>query len=198
MKSKQRVIVLLTLSVLCAVVLAFAYGGITLAQGGVSPTPQKVAPVQGSYTVYLPLVFKSTAPPPVPFADEMIGLVNQERAKNGCPALAKNTALTNAAQGHSTNMALNDFFDHRGLDGSWPWDRASRAGYNWSSIGENIAAGYSTPTSAMQAWMNSAGHRANILNCNYRDIGVGYYYLANDPGSVTYRHYWTQVFGTPR
>ena len=74
----------------------------------------------------------------------------------------------------------------------------TRAGYQWSGAGENIAAGYASPEDVMDGWMNSQGHRANILNCAFRDIGVGYVYLANDTGQVNYRHYWTQDFGTPR
>jgi uncharacterized protein YkwD len=183
MRSAWRVLILLPLAILCAVVLSSSYGRVTLAQ-------------QGSRTVYLPLVMKQPAPPPVTFADRVIELVNQERANNGCPALAKNTALMNAAQGHSTDMALNDFVSHTGSDGSSPGTRATRAGYNWSAWGENIAAGYSSPESVVQGWMDSPGHRANILNCGYRDTGVGYYYLANDPGNVTYHYYWTQMFGT--
>jgi uncharacterized protein YkwD len=177
----------LPLAILCALVLDFRQSEVTQAQ-------------QQSYTVYLPLVMNQAVPSPTPttFADRLIELVNQERAQNGCAALAKNTALMNAAQAHSTDMALNDFFSHTGSDGSSPATRATRAGYVWSAIGENIAAGYSSPESVVQAWMNSSGHRANILNCAYRDTGVGYYYLANDLGNVRYYHYWTQMFGTPQ
>jgi uncharacterized protein YkwD len=195
MNQKWRVTILGALAVLWAVVLGIHHGGITLAQGEAPLTPRNVTLAQAVQTIYLPLVAKPAAS--VPFADEVIVLVNQERASNGCPALVKNDALTNAAQGHSTDMALNDFFSHTGSDGSSPGTRATRVGYSWS-LGENIAAGQSTPQHAVQDWMNSPGHRANILNCSFSDTGVGYYYRANDPGSVTYRHYWTQMFGRPR
>ena len=65
-------------------------------------------------------------------------------------------------------------------------------------VGENIAAGYASPEAVMSGWMNSSGHRANILNCNFTEIGVGYAYAANDPGTIQYRHYWTQVLAKPR
>lgn len=63
-------------------------------------------------------------------------------------------------------------------------------------MGENIAAGYSTPEAVVEGWKNSSGHRANLLNPNFTELGVGYYYLANDTGSVNYNRYWTQVFGS--
>jgi uncharacterized protein YkwD len=89
-------------------------------------------------------------------------------------------------------MAMQDFFDHRQMV-----ERVRAEGYQYSLVGENISAGNSTPEAAMQSWMNSSGHRANILNSGFRELGVGYYVLENDQGSVNYKHYWTQVFGTP-
>ena len=95
-------------------------------------------------------------------------------------------------------MAEDDFFGHKGNDLSSPWDRIDAAGYgNWYVLSENIAAGYQTADSAVAAWMNSSGHRANILNCRLEETGVGYFYLANDTGRVNYRSYWTQVFASP-
>jgi uncharacterized repeat protein (TIGR01451 family) len=131
------------------------------------------------------------------FPLQVINLVNQERVNAGCAPLAFNQQLTAAAQGHSTDMALNDFFSHTGSNGSSPWERIDDTGYQWSYAAENIAAGYTTPQAAVNAWMNSDGHRANILNCILEDTGVGYYYLANDTGDTNYHHYWTQVFARP-
>lgn len=102
-----------------------------------------------------------------------------------------------AAQLHSKDMALHDFFGHTGSNGSSLRDRMRAQGYSFSRAAENIAAGYPTPAGVMDGWMKSPGHSANILNCNLREIGVGYYYLANDTGNVNFHHYWTQVFGTP-
>ncbi|MEU0602648.1 CAP domain-containing protein [Streptomyces sp. NPDC006393] len=119
----------------------------------------------------------------------VVQLVNAERAKVGCSPLTVNADLTKAAQAHSEDMAAHRNMSHTGSDGSSPGDRITRAGYTWSSYGENVAYGYSTPEQVMSAWMNSPGHRENILNCGYKEIGVG---LAQ-PGS-----YWTQDFGTER
>ncbi|WP_225827487.1 CAP domain-containing protein [Streptomyces naphthomycinicus] len=120
---------------------------------------------------------------------EILRLVNDERAKAGCRALTLNPTLTKAAQAHSADMAAHQNMSHTGSDGSSPGDRITRAGYTWSSYGENVAYGYSTAQQVMAGWMSSPGHRANILNCGFQEIGVG---LAQ-PGS-----YWTQDFGTAR
>ena len=131
------------------------------------------------------------------FADRVVIETNARRSQVGCPALTINAMLTQAAQGHSEDMAFNDFFSHTGSNGSTPWDRIHATGYQYSLAAENIAAGYSTPEAVVQGWMDSPGHRANILNCDLQEIGVGYYYLANDTGDENWYHYWTQVFATP-
>ncbi|MFF9088529.1 CAP domain-containing protein [Streptomyces sp. NPDC014991] len=120
---------------------------------------------------------------------EIVRLVNAERAKAGCRALTPDSALTRAAQAHSADMAAHQNMSHTGSDGSAPGDRITGAGYAWSSYGENVAYGYSTAEQVMAGWMSSPGHRANILNCSFQEIGVG---LAQ-PGS-----YWTQDFATAR
>ncbi|WP_202125205.1 CAP domain-containing protein [Actinomadura physcomitrii] len=124
------------------------------------------------------------------YASQVVALVNTERAKHGCRALTVNSKLARAAQGQSADMHARNFFDHTNPDGKDPGDRITAAGYRWSSYGENIAKGQATPASVMQAWMNSSGHRANILNCGFKEIGVGVV-LSGGP-------YWTQDFGTSR
>ncbi|MGW2212159.1 CAP domain-containing protein [Streptomyces sp. NPDC001781] len=119
----------------------------------------------------------------------VVELVNAERAKAGCSPVQLNSTLTRAAQAHSADMAAHKTMSHTGSDGSDPGSRITAAGYRWSAYGENVAFGYSTPEQVMAGWMNSPGHRENILNCSYKEIGVG---LAQ-PGS-----YWTQDFGTAR
>jgi uncharacterized protein YkwD len=154
------------------------------------------------HQVFLPLMSRSatpskpTATPWAGWEDEVIAMTNQERANRGLPPLLKDDRLTIAAEGHSLDMALNGFFDHTGSDGSLPWDRGSRQGYNWWTYGENIAAGVGLctdqgPSTVMDVWMNSPDHRDNILNPDYEDIGVGFVY---DPQS-TYTCYWTVNFG---
>ncbi|MBD2495396.1 CAP domain-containing protein [Nostoc sp. FACHB-280] len=120
----------------------------------------------------------------------VIALTNTERAKHGLRALQWNEQLFKAAQEHSQSMAHGDFFDHRELV-----ERAREEGYPSSFVGENIAAGRSTAQEVVGDWMNSPGHRNNILNPDYTEIGVGHYYLENDGGKFNYKHYWTQIFG---
>ncbi|NJK39883.1 MAG: hypothetical protein HC835_16975 [Oscillatoriales cyanobacterium RM2_1_1] len=130
--------------------------------------------------------------------NRIVELTNNYRADNGLPPLTLSSQLTNAADTHSENMALQDFFSHTGLDGSKVGDRVQATGYSYTSVGENIAAGYPTPEAVFAGWIASSGHRANILNASYTEIGVGYAYLENDTGSVNFNDYWTQVFGTAR
>jgi uncharacterized protein YkwD len=136
---------------------------------------------------------------PSSFVNRLLELVNQERSKNGLATLNLNPQLTQSAQGHSQDMADHNFMGHNGSDGSSPFDRMRRAGYQFSSAGENVAAGYATPESVMDGWMNEApdasghrGHRDNILSPNYHDIGIGYAFQQ----ASQYKHYWTQDFGT--
>ena len=130
------------------------------------------------------------------FISEVLKLTNEFRTQNGLPALKSNAELQATAQGHSQDMAVADYFSHTGKDGSAPWDRAKRVGYAANSMGENIAAGQTTAQSVVQGWIDSPGHRANLLNRSYTELGVGYFLLENDTGSVNYNHYWTQVFGS--
>ncbi|MEU1920564.1 CAP domain-containing protein [Streptomyces albogriseolus] len=117
----------------------------------------------------------------------VVELVNAERAEAGCAPVTANSTLNTAAQRHSEDMASTGTMSHTGSDGSDPGERITRAGYAWSTYGENVAYGYSTPEQVMQGWMTSPGHKANILNCSFKEIGVGL--------SGTY---WTQDFGTAR
>jgi uncharacterized protein YkwD len=124
------------------------------------------------------------------FLAQVVTLTNQQRSAAGCAPLSVNPNLTTAAQGHSDDMAVNHYFDHNSQNGDTPWDRITAAGYvGWTSAGENIAEGQATPQAVLDAWMNSAGHRANILNCSFNEIGVGY--AVSDNGDP----YWTQDFG---
>lgn len=131
------------------------------------------------------------------FLSDVLTLTNQFRQQNGLSALTYNTRLGTAAQGHSQNMALRDFFSHTGLDGSEPWDRVTAAGYQWSRVTENIAAGQRTAQDVVQGWIDSPGHRENMLDPQVTQIGLGYYFLGNDTGTKNYNTYWTQVFARP-
>ena len=154
-----------------------------------------IAGVVYDHFVYLPFVSKTFM---LPEEEAVLILINAERARVGCGPLTAHPQLTRAARDHSADMAHNDYFDHISLDGRTPWQRMAEAGYtSYSSAGENIAAWYPTPADAVEAWMNSEGHRNNILNCNFTETGIGYYYLQNDYGNVNYHRYWTQNFARP-
>jgi uncharacterized protein YkwD len=132
------------------------------------------------------------------FISRVVDLTNAFRGKNGLAPLKLNSKLAAVAQTYSQTMATQDFMAHQGLDGSQPWDRMTAGGYKWSRAAENIAAGQKTPEEVMHDWINSPGHRANLLDPKLKEIGVGYYFLANDTGNVNYNSYWTQDFGSPQ
>ncbi|MFD8598947.1 sigma-70 family RNA polymerase sigma factor [Kitasatospora sp. NPDC059646] len=121
---------------------------------------------------------------------QVLDLVNVQRAQAGCPAMRSNAQLTAAAQAQSDDMAARSFFDHTNPDGEGPQQRIDAAGYEWSGWGENIARGQKDAAAVMNSWMNSPGHRANILNCKFTELGVGVRQGAGGP-------WWTQDFGTP-
>jgi uncharacterized protein YkwD len=108
--------------------------------------------------------------------------INSLRAQAGAKPLALNTALNTAAQAFANDMATYRYFSHTGRDGSTPGKRITAAGYNWQTYGENIAYGYSDWNKTITAWMNSPGHRANLLNSRFKEIGLGVknrYYVAD-------------------
>ncbi|MGW3206031.1 sigma-70 family RNA polymerase sigma factor [Streptomyces sp. NPDC001135] len=129
-----------------------------------------------------------SSPVPTGTVDQVVALVNKERAAAGCGPLAEDPQLQKAAQGQSDDMAARHFFDHTNPDGADPGQRITAAGYRWSTYGENIAQGQQTAAAVMESWMNSPGHRANILNCSFKDIGVGVHKGTGGP-------WWTQDFG---
>ena len=108
-------------------------------------------------------------------ADASFGtLLNNVRAQsNGAGAVVHNAQLDAAAQAHAQDMLDNDYFSHTGLNGSSPGDRATLAGYDWRTYGENIAAGYQTEAGVMDGWTNSEGHHANNINPIFTEFGLG-------------------------
>lgn len=103
-------------------------------------------------------------------------------------------ALANAALAHSQDMASRDYFAHTAPGGGSVAERVARQGYAWTGIGENIAAGAGSVSQAMQGWLASPGHCANLMNPEFTEMGAAY---ALNPRS-THSLYWTQVFGRPR
>ncbi|KPI22632.1 SCP-like extracellular [Actinobacteria bacterium OK074] len=122
-------------------------------------------------------------------ADEVVALTNAERAAAGLPPLAVDPLLTVAAQAHSADMVARDFYAHTSPEGGEPWDRAAAAGSTRRTIGENIACGQRSAAEVVTGWMNSPGHRANILKPAFTHIGVGFV------GGGRAGTYWTQLFG---
>ncbi|GAA0604374.1 CAP domain-containing protein [Streptomyces crystallinus] len=120
-------------------------------------------------------------------AATIVSLVNQQRAQAGCSPLKADASLAALATAFSDDMAARGFFDHTDPDGKSPWDRAAKAGVG-NLGGENIARGQADAKAVMEAWMNSPGHRANILNCDYKTLGVGVHFGDGGP-------WWTQDFG---
>lgn len=121
---------------------------------------------------------------------QMLTLVNDQRVKAGCPAVRLDSRLNTAATKHSQDMARNNYFSHTGRDGSSFVTRIRREGYP-TPRSENIAAGNTAAQATFRQWMNSSGHRRNILDCTAKDMGVG---VATVRGS-RYGTYWTQNFG---
>jgi len=128
---------------------------------------------------------------PTPFERDVVRLVNVERANQGLAPLQIDARLTAAAQGHARDMARNDFVSHTGSNGSRFHERIEGQGYSGAPLAENVAAGYSSPASVVAGWMESAGHRANILNAALGHVGVAH---IEQPGSQ-YHNYWSQSFG---
>lgn len=131
---------------------------------------------------------------------KMLGLINAARSTphqcGGQPfgpasPLGWNDNLASAAEGHTRSMANNNYFDHKGLNGGTPGDRAELAGYIGQRIGENIAAGQDSARKVVEGWLASPGHCANIMNPDFRELGASY---AVDPKSDA-GIYWTAMFG---
>ncbi len=132
------------------------------------------------------------------FEQEVVQLTNRIRLDHGLPPLKVVDSLTHAARFHATDMSEDNYFSHTSYDWangelvqscSWS-DRLVTYYADWQSLSENIAAGYSTPAAVVDGWMNSEGHRKNILSPSNWEIGVGYF-----EGSGTYGRYWVQDFG---
>lgn len=126
-----------------------------------------------------------TDPSVLSFENEVIRLVNEIRVQNGLKPLTANWELSRVARYKSQDMVDNRYFSHTSPTYGTPFQMIKAFGLSFRTAGENIAYGQRTPQAVVNAWMNSSGHRANILNASYTQIGVGY---------VASGHYWTQMF----
>ncbi len=179
----------------------------SLEQGGckdiTEPVYRDLGMAQGPEVVRIVLAAPLEAPSPGESAsagERVLALVNAARAeKRRCglkrfaavPPLASSAALQAAASAHADDMARRGVMDHAGSDGSTPASRATRAGYAWQMVGENVAAGQSTPEQVVAEWLGSARHCANIMSAEFTEMGVA---VAADASGV----YWAQVFGAPQ
>ncbi|WP_377520524.1 CAP domain-containing protein [Priestia megaterium] len=120
------------------------------------------------------------------FEQKVVDLVNQEREKQGLKSLTLNKRLSDVARTKSKDMMDKGYFDHNSPTYGSPFDMMKQFGIEYTTAGENIAKGQQSPEDVMNAWMNSDGHRKNILNPDFTEIGVGYV-----KGDTTY---WTQQF----
>jgi uncharacterized protein YkwD len=163
----------------------------------------RVANAHGSVDSATATITVTTAPDSsgAAWEDEVLALVNQRRAAGAtcggtlyapAPALWMDANLRAAARGHSLDMATQNYFSHVSLDGRTFDQRIRNAGYGGAfPLGENIAAGQTSPQAVVDGWMNSPGHCQNIMSPGFKAIGVGYAFRSGS----TYRHYWTQNFG---
>ncbi len=119
------------------------------------------------------------------FEQEVVELTNAERSKHGLQPLQADLELSKVAREKSRDMAANNYFDHNSPTYGSPFDMMQQFGVNYRTAGENIAKGQRSPQEVVNAWMNSEGHRANILNADFTHIGVGY---------VEQGNHWTQMF----
>ncbi|CEG25730.1 SCP-like extracellular protein [Bacillus sp. B-jedd] len=139
-----------------------------------SPAPAK-QPAQGDQTAGTLSAYEQ----------QVVSLTNAERAKAGLPALKIDTTLSKMAREKSRDMSANGYFDHNSPTYGSPFEMMKKYGITYTYAGENIAMGQRTPQEVVTAWMNSEGHRQNILNPNYTHIGVGH---------IAHGNYWTQEF----
>jgi uncharacterized protein YkwD len=152
-----------------------------------APPPPAPQPPRPSPTQPPPPATQPPAPPPASTSSDAIALTNQARASAGLASLNANGALNTAAASHSADQAARNQMTHTGSDGSNAGDRIRAAGYQPSTWGENVAAGYTSASSVVAGWMGSSGHRANILNPAFTEIGVASATAADGT------RYWTMV-----
>lgn len=149
--------------------------------------PSKPAPSETTQKPAAPTVNKAAGSYEAQVAD----LVNQERAAQGLPALKYNAELSKVAEAKAADLRDKNYFSHTSPTYGSPFDMMKSFGIRYTAAGENIAKGYTTPAAVMNGWMNSPGHKANILNSSFTEIGVGY--VSGDNGAG----YWVQMFIRP-
>ncbi|MCD8180151.1 MAG: CAP domain-containing protein [Firmicutes bacterium] len=158
------------------------------AEATAAPTAEPAQPTAAPTTE--PTAAPTAAPTESDMEQEVFELVNEVRAENGLSALTWAEDLAEIARAHSADMINRGFFSHTNPDGESPFDRLKSNGISYRAAAENIACGQRTAEAVMESWMNSSGHRANILSSSVKEIGIG---AAKDSQGIVY---WTQLFVT--
>jgi uncharacterized protein YkwD len=191
-----------------AAVATVSPSGLVTARGAGNTSVRAALTSNRSAYIDLTLTVTASAPAPTPtptpaptngtFTQRVLDLTNAARAQArtcgatrfaAAPALTLNAQLAQAAQGHAADMAARNYFSHTSQDGRTMAQRVTATGYAWRTIGENLAAGQTTPESVVDGWLRSEGHCRNIMNASFRELGVGY------AQGGSYGHYWVQNFG---
>ena len=132
---------------------------------------------------------------------QVLELINQQRAQGGCDPLVMQRQLSAAAQSHANAMAMKNFFGHSSKNGTKFSSRIKAQGYRGRKYAENIAAGYASAEKVVSIWMNSSGHRVNIMNCAFTETGIALAYQEDDAplagSDYPMRYYWVQDFARP-
>lgn len=172
-----------------AVTVSFALAGVLLA-AGCEPGPSVAHNVLGEQFTSEECVTPADAEQ---YAARVVDLVNDERLQNNLPPLTGNATLSRLAGDYACEMIEGDYFEHTDpITGSTVGSRALAGGYYFKKVGENLAGGFTSPEETMAQWMDSPGHRANILDADFTEMGAA----VRTGGS--YRWYWVQEFGLPR
>lgn len=163
--------------------------------GGGAESVEAAAPsVAIDYENGHPLVLPNSDPGVTVFETELLRLVNDHRLAIGQSPLIPATRLGDAARAHCRHMIDHRFFSHAAPEGLTPAERLTLANVDWSSVGENIAAGYSTPQAVFDAWMASPEHRANMESPAFTFAGAGYAQDAGPTDDFPQVHYWAMAF----
>lgn len=149
--------------------------------GGANSHIKNLALIYPGQIINIPSVDSSVTD----YEAEVVRLVNKERVKRGLGELEQNWELSRVARYKSQDMKDKKYFSHTSPTYGTPFQMMKNFGISYNTAGENIAKGYATPAAVVEGWMNSSGHRANILNSSFTEIGVGY---------VPEGNYWTQMF----
>lgn len=176
---------------------------IVLAACSPAPTRPQATPSTSPPPPTAPSQPTPASPQPLTFEAQALSRINAARTQprscgaqrfGAAPNVVWNERLRATAEAHTRDMIARDFFAHTGSDGTNVGSRATRAGYAWSAVGENIAAGYASLDTVMRGWLESPGHCANLMNPNFTEVGL----VIKTSKGTKYTSYWTLVLARPK